>query len=179
MSGCIGLGSKGGSGVGGDGPLSKHRVVTHSWWNWRLVTPVRGSWSSIRGLMAWRSAVSTKQPRPPAFDEVQGPRRNSQAAHGVCLAQICFAASFIFFRSEMPLLDLPEAMKHRLRSRKRRPSPVFTTGSRWWRKIGRGGCDLELTETSHLLLWIMALGSGRACFFFRWTEYRRCGCFGR
>ena len=27
------------------------------------------------------------------------------------LAQICFAASFIFFRSEMPLLDLPEAMK--------------------------------------------------------------------
>ena len=97
MSGCIGLGSKGGSGVGGDGPLSKHRVVTHSWWNWRLVTPVSGSWSSIRGLMAWRSAVSTKQPRPPAFDEVQGPRRNSQAAHGVCLAPLCFAASFFFF----------------------------------------------------------------------------------
>ena len=178
MSGCIGLGSKGGSGVGGDGPLSKHRVVTHSWWNWRLVTPVSGSWSSIRGLMAWRSAVSTKQPRPPAFDEVQGPRRNSQAAHGVCLAQLCFAAWFIFLGRKC-LCWTCLRQWNRLRSRKRRPSPVFTTGSRWWRKIGRGGCDLELTETSHLLLWIMALGSGRACFFFRWTEYRRCGCFGR
>ena len=59
MSGCIGLGSKGGSGLGGDGPLSKHRVVTHSWWNWRLVTPVRGSWSSIRGR--WPDAVQSRQ----------------------------------------------------------------------------------------------------------------------